>query len=212
MHYALRQPAQVEEGRQYPAIFLMHGLGSNEQDLLPLLDELEDVYVFSIRGPLSQPPGFAFFTIQGFGNPHRPVFEETVEKITDFIDYACSHYSVDPGRLYTMGFSQGAILAMTLGLSLNGRIKGAAALSGYIPSFVQEAYPEKLAYPLSLFISHGETDPIFPLSWGEANTKFFKKREADVVFHIDPSGHAVSQAVQKNLIQWFQAINNGGEK
>ncbi|OES43419.1 alpha/beta hydrolase [Domibacillus iocasae] len=212
MHYALHQPAQVEEGRQYPAIFLMHGLGSNEQDLLPLLDELEDVYVFSMRGPLSQPPGFAFFTIQGFGNPHRPVFEETVEKITAFIDYACSHYPVDSERLYTMGFSQGAILAMTLGLSLNGRIKGAAALSGYIPSFVQEAYAEKLAYPLSLFISHGEMDSIFPLAWGEANAEFFRERGADVVFHIDSSGHAVSHAVQKNLIQWFQAINNGGEK
>ena len=43
-----------------------------------------------------------------------------------------------------MGFSQGAILSMTLGLKLGNRIKGIIALSGYIPAFVKEEYDIQL--------------------------------------------------------------------
>ena len=79
--YELRKPATEEQGRTYPAIFLMHGMGSNEQDILTLVSGLEkDAYVFGIRGPIEQPPGFAYFTIEGFGKPNRSVFADTVRK------------------------------------------------------------------------------------------------------------------------------------
>ena len=42
------------------------------------------MFVFSIRGPFKQPPGYAFFTIQGYGNPHREAFDEAVNKLEEF--------------------------------------------------------------------------------------------------------------------------------
>jgi phospholipase/carboxylesterase len=141
MTYVLRQPKHVEQGKTYPAIFVMHGIGSDEQNMLSMVDGLEDsFYIFGIRGHISQPPGFAYFTIQGFGKPHKEIFDEGVNKLTSFIDYACEQYPLDIGRLYFLGFSQGAILSMTLGLTLGDRIKGVVALSGYIPEFVKEEY------------------------------------------------------------------------
>lgn len=210
MIYELRRPNHVEPDKTYPALFLMHGIGSNEQNILSMADGLEDsFYIFSIRGHLSQPPGFAYFTIKGFGNPHREAFDEGVTRLTDFIDYACEQYPLDISRLYLLGFSQGAILAMTLGLTLGNRIKGIVGLSGYIPKFVKEDYKIRPVDQLSLFISHGEMDEILPFEWGRANDMFFRESGADVTFQSYPEGHTVSTKNQQDFTNWLKkSINN----
>ena len=94
--YELRTPEHIEPGKKYPVIFLLHGMGSNEQNMMPLVSGIEkELFVFSIRGPLQQPPGYAFFTIQGFGNPHRDVFDSAVNKLENFIEYAVENYPID---------------------------------------------------------------------------------------------------------------------
>lgn len=204
MIYELRKPKNVEQEKKYPAIFLLHGMGSNEQNMLPLVNGLEDsFYVFSIRGHLSQPPGFAFFTIEGYGKPHRQVFDEAVNRLTNFIDYACEQYPLDEGRLYLLGFSQGAILSMTLGLTLGDRIKGIIALSGYIPKFVKEEYNIKPVNKLSLFISHGEMDQVLPFEWGIENDKYFREQGASVSFKTYPEGHTVSSENHRDFMKWL---------
>ncbi|MFJ8257982.1 alpha/beta hydrolase [Peribacillus asahii] len=204
MIYELRKPKQVEPGKTYPALFLMHGMGSNEQDLLSLTGGLENsCYIFSIRGHLTQPPGYAFFTIEGFGRPHRSVFDDAVKRITNFIDYACDKYPIDRSQLYLLGFSQGAILSMTLGLTLGDHIKGIVALSGYIPEFVKNEYSIQSVKQLSIFISHGEFDQVLPFEWGKANDAYFKQLGANVAFHAYPEGHTVSQQNYQDFMQWL---------
>ncbi len=204
MMYELRKPSKIELNKTYPAIFVLHGMGSNEQNMLPLVDGLEDrFYIFSVRGPLAQPPGFAYFTIQGYGKPHREVFDHAIDQLAGFIDYAAEHYPLDQGHVYLMGFSQGAIASMTLGLTLGNRIKGIAALSGYIPGFVKEEYPIKPVHQLSLFISHGEFDNVLPYEWGVESNEFFKGLGAQVTFQAYPEGHAVSLKNQQDFTKWI---------
>ena len=204
MIYELRKPKQVDPDQTYPVLFLMHGIGGNEQNMLSLVDGLEEsFYIFSIRGQLFQPPGYAFFTIEGYGKPHREVFDDGVNKLTSFIDYAFEQYPLDASRVYLLGFSQGAILAMTLGLTLGNRIKGIVALSGYIPAFVKEEYTIKNVESLSLFISHGEMDQILPLEWGKANNELFNKLGAAVTFETYPEGHTVSHKNHHDFKNWL---------
>ncbi|WP_180229943.1 alpha/beta hydrolase [Bacillus sp. AFS073361] len=204
MIYELRRPAQTEPGKTYPALFLMHGIGSNEQNMLSLVNGLEDrFYIFSIRGHLPQPPGYAFFTIQGYGKPHREVFDEGIRKLTSFIDYACEDYPLDESQLFLLGFSQGAILSMTLGLTLGSRIKGIIALSGYIPAFVKEEYQIQSVDNLSLFISHGVLDQVLPFDWGLANNEYFSGLGADVTFKTYQEGHTVSMDNHRDFMNWL---------
>lgn len=204
MIYELRKPKQLDPNKRYPALFLMHGIGSNEQNMLSLVDGLEDsFYIFSIRGHLTQPPGYAYFTIQGYGKPNRDVFDDAVNNLTGFIDYACTEYPVDHNNVYLLGFSQGAILSMTLGLTLGNRIKGIVALSGYIPAFVKEEYKIKSVDNLALFISHGEFDQIFPADWGKANNDLFHLLGADVTFKTYPEGHTISQTNYQDFTKWL---------
>jgi phospholipase/carboxylesterase len=208
MIYELRRPKEINPDKKYPALFIMHGIGSNEQNMLSLVNGLEEqFYIFSIRGHLSQPPGFAYFTIQGYGNPHREVFDEGVSKLTSFIDYACEQYPLDKSHLYLLGFSQGAILAMTLGLTLGSKIKGIVALSGYIPAFVKEEYKVKPVDEVSVFISHGEMDQVLPFEWGIANEEYFRGLGAKVAFQTYPEGHTVSLRNLQDFTNWLLIDN-----
>ncbi|MFJ7726351.1 alpha/beta hydrolase [Neobacillus sp. NPDC097160] len=210
MIYELRTPAQLDPEKSYPALFIMHGIGSNEQNMLQMVEGLEDeFFIFSIRGHLSQPPGYAYFTIQGYGKPHREVFDEGINRLTSFIDYALDEYPLDASRLFLLGFSQGAILSMTLGLTLGNRIKGIVALSGYIPAFVKEEYSIKPVDDLSIFISHGEMDQVLPFEWGTANNEYFRKLGADVTFKTYQEGHTVSLKNHQDFINWiFNQLEN----
>ncbi|WP_375088743.1 alpha/beta hydrolase [Peribacillus sp. RS7] len=204
MIYELRKPSKVEPNKTYPAIFVLHGMGSNEQNMLTLVDGMEDrFYIFSVRGHLSQPPGFAYFTIQGYGKPHREVFDHAIGQLASFIDYAAEHYPLDQGHFYLLGFSQGAIASMTLGLTLGNRIKGIVALSGYIPGFVKEEYTINPVNQLSMFISHGEFDNVLPYEWGVESNKFFKGLDAQVTFQAYPEGHTVSLKNQQDFTKWI---------
>ncbi|MFC4558319.1 alpha/beta hydrolase [Virgibacillus kekensis] len=204
MEYVLRKPAEEESQKTYPVIFAMHGMGSNEQDMLSLLSGLEDhFYIFSIRGPLQQPPGFAFFTIEGFGKPHRDTFDTVIGKLTDFIDYAVDEYPIDRSRVYLLGFSQGAILAKSIGLKLGEKIRGIAALSGYIPEFVKDENSSASVKQTSLFISHGQMDPVLPFEWGLASNKYFSNLGAQVTFKEYQVAHGVSEQNYHDVREWL---------
>lgn len=192
MIYEIRLPKNVVPGQKYPALFVMHGIGSNEKNMLSLVDGLDDFYIFSVRGHLTQGPGYAYFTIQGYGKPHREVFDEGIEKLSTFIDYASDKYPINSKQQYLMGFSQGAIVSMTLALKLGNKIKGVVALSGYIPQFVKEEYMINRGENLAVFVSHGEYDQILPYEWGKENVDTFTKLGVPVTFTSYPEGHTVS--------------------
>ncbi|MFZ7945862.1 alpha/beta hydrolase [Neobacillus sp. 19] len=204
MIYELRRPENIIPGKKYPALFVMHGIGSNEQNMLSLVNGLEDFFfIFSVRGHLSQGPGFAYFTIQGYGKPHREIFDVGINKLADFIDYASVNYPIDPEQSYLMGFSQGAIVSMTLGLTLGNKIKGIVALSGYIPQFVKEEYLVNPGKHLSVFISHGEYDQVLPYEWGKENVEYFTKLGVPVTFKSYPEGHTVSEKNLQDFQSWI---------
>lgn len=203
--YELRSPKNIIPGKKYPAIFVMHGIGSNEQNMLSLVGDLdENFYIFSIRGPLTHGPGFAYFTIQGYGKPDREIFDQGIMKLSNFIDYAANQYPLDLSRFYLLGFSQGAITAMTLGLKLGNKIKGVVALSGYIPLFVKEEYEINTGKELSLFISHGQFDQALPFEWGKENVHYFSMLGVPVEFKTYPEGHTVSEKNIQDFKEWLR--------
>ena len=200
--YEMRRPNDLDPTKSYPALFIMHGMGSNEKDMMSLVSGFEEqFFIFSIRGPLAQPPGFAFFTIEGYGKPHRQAFDLAVEQVIGFKDWATGEYPVDKDQIYLLGFSQGAILSMTVGLVTD--VKGIVALSGYIPEFIKTEFKDKSMNNLSLFISHGEVDQVLPFEWGQASRDYFQQLGADVTFRNYPSPHTVSMQNYQDFEKWL---------
>jgi phospholipase/carboxylesterase len=172
--------------------------------MLGLVDGLEEhFFIFSIRGPLEQGPGFAFFTIERFGKPHQDIFGQAIGSLLGFIDWAASEFPIDSSHFYLMGFSQGAILSMSAALAHSNSIKGVVALSGYIPEFVKEEFKGKSMEKTSLFISHGQLDQVLPYSWSQASKEYFEAAGAAVAFKSYPSPHTVSQQNYQDFTTWL---------
>ncbi|MEN0648783.1 dienelactone hydrolase family protein [Caldifermentibacillus hisashii] len=205
LYFNLMKPKTIETDKKYPAIFLLHGMGSNELDLPPLVQAFnEKMFIFSLRGPLVQPPGYAFFTMEDLGQPNENSFKQTIKSVDDFILFATKNYPIDENNLFLMGFSQGAILSMTYAIIHSGKIKGVLALSGYIPAFIKEEYKNAELTQLNLFISHGEDDPVLPFSWGVASKEFLQERGAIVTFKSYQAGHWVTQENFEDIQVWLK--------
>lgn len=202
--YDITFPSNMQPERKYPVIFALHGRGSNEKEIMSLLDGVKDSFIIvGVRGPLSLGSGFEYFTIKSFGNPNIDSFDGAVNMLTDFIDGFSEKYPIDTSRQFLFGFSQGAILSMTLAIKSGNKIKGISALSGYIPKYAIETYPVKPLQDLSIFLAHGESDPIFPLETGKSNYDFFKEKTENITFRTYPTGHQVSPQEKDDFTKWF---------
>ena len=93
---------------------------------------------------------------------------------------------------------------MTLGLLLGSRIRGLAALSGYVPGFVTDDYSPQSLHGMSAFIAHGTADPVFPVQWADRNADVFHSGGADVTQCVQDHGHCVSEETRTDLIRWYE--------
>ena len=203
--HSISIPSEFEEGRKYSVIYALHGRGGNETDIASLLQELkEDFVIIGIRGSLSLSAGYEYFTIKSIGNPDETSFDLAMATLEKFILEAPKAYPIDPSRQFLLGFSQGAILSMTLSLKMGSLIRGIAVLNGYIPKHFKEHYSEKSVKDTAVFIAHGEKDQIFPIHIGQENFDYFKARAEDVTYKSYPIGHSVSQEEKDEVQAWLK--------
>lgn len=216
--YVVQLPKQMDPAKQYPAVFVLHGKGSNEQNMLGLLEDLSDDFiVIGIRGDLPLGAGYQYYELKSIGNPLREPFDRAVRQLRDFIQQADGHYPIDPKRKYVLGFSQGAILSMTLALTMGDQLQGIVALNGYIPDFVKNEYPLRSLKDVSVFISHGQYDSVFPIRIGQETAAYLQERTPHLTFNTYPSDHGVTETNQCDVIRWLYldagiSTKDGGER
>ncbi|WP_017727757.1 alpha/beta hydrolase [Halalkalibacterium ligniniphilum] len=203
--YTIHQPKSIKPGQKYPVIFALHGIGYNEEYIVALVKELKDEFIIiGIRGHLTFEKGFAYYYLKGYGNPDRALFDESMKRLKDFMEYATIKYPIDPEQIYLLGFSQGAILSMSLAIHLGDSIKGVVAMNGYIPSFVKTEYEVKPINHMSIFLSDGKFDEIFPPTIGQENYDYLIERAASVKYTTYLAGHEISKENQQDLVSWLR--------
>lgn len=205
-NFTFEHSVPKELDKQMPAIFLFHGYGSDEKDLLPLVEDLKETrHIFSLRGPITIYSGYAFWNFDEYGTPNSVEFDEAIEFVQSFINKAIEEYNLDPKNIVLLGFSQGAMLAQSLALLMGERISKVVALSGYIPDFVkEEKYVKKSVEHLKIFISHGVNDMVVPYQLGEATRDYFKSLGADITFQSYDSGHFVTLENKNDLVKFIK--------
>ena len=206
----LLRPGSGTDG-SHPAIFLLHGYGSDEADLFSFASELPgELYVISLRAPYPlQPFGYAWYSIdfnapQGKWNDTSQAIASR-ELILETIDLAIEAYSLDAGRISLLGFSQGTILSYALALSYPQRFKSVIALSGYIdPEMLLPDYQKRDLRNLQIYASHGQVDMVIPISWAQQSAGLLKSLKIPHVFEEYPVGHGVSPANLRSFVNWMQ--------
>lgn len=205
--YTYTHAAPKKTAKKMPAIFFFHGYTQDENKMAYLLKDFkESHHIFSLRGPYPLDKGYGMFHLERRGVPVRETFDACVAYAQAFVHQALATYDIDPGDITLAGFSQGAVIAMTLALTMGQTIRRVVALSGYLPPFViEEDYGKVPVDHLEIFISHGVKDAVVPFARGELVRDFFLASGARVTFMAYAGNHVVSPDNRRDLVTFISA-------
>ena len=209
--YELRAP----EGEPAGAIVLLHGRGTSEQDLMPLLDVFDPrgrlVGAFP-RGPLQLPPiGHHWYAVERVGYPDPETFTATYERVQSWLDGLAERTGVPIERTVIGGFSQGAVMAWALGLGPGRpRPAGILAMSGFIPTVPGFELQLEGLDGLPVAITHGALDPVISVELGQAARDRAKAAGADVAYRETNVPHIVDVRLVPGLKDWLDARFSDG--
>lgn len=208
LYHLVREPKIKRE--KNPLLLLLHGYGSNEEDLFSFAAQLPDEYfIVSARAPYSLPPyGNAWYAIT-FDNDMNKFSDhkqaaESRDLIVKFIDEIIDNYPVDKDKVTLVGFSQGTILSYAVALTYPEKVERVAALSGYIDTEIIGSNPDREGLSkLHFFVSHGIVDQVIPVEWARKAPDFLKTLGLDVEYHEYPVGHGVAPQNFYDLLAWI---------
>jgi phospholipase/carboxylesterase len=134
LKYVVRLP--INANQKAPLIILLHGVGSNENDMFNYADQFPDHIVVSARAPIELSEGsYTWFHVQMLADK-RSINANEAEKsrtlLKLFIDQIIELYLADSTNVTLLGFSQGAIMAYSVSLTTPEKVKNIGAFSGRI--------------------------------------------------------------------------------
>ena len=208
--FSLTHRLKKSTQKNAPAIFMLHGYGSDENDLFSFAGDLPEKYtIISAKAPYAMPGmGNAWYSInfeapQGkFSNTEEAI--QSRELVLKFIDECVAAYRLDEKQINILGFSQGGIISYALAMSYPEKFKQIIALSAYIDeSMFLTDYQNKTHQHLRFFATHGTQDPVIPVEWAKRNQPFLSRFTDDVIYSEYPIGHGVNPEILQKLIGWL---------
>lgn len=215
IHTIERKPENTSANTRSPLLVLLHGYGSNEHDLMGLAPYLDSrFHIVSARAVLTLGPGmYAWYHLSGMPGSLIPDTEtrvQSLETLQKFLPQLISQVDADPDHVYLLGFSQGCVMSLSLGLTLPDVVAGVVGISGYLdPDILTKIDPTKFS-TLDAITMHGTYDDVIPVAQGQASRdalqqlpfKSYAYHEYPIAHSIHPDGLMLAQ-------NWFAERLNG---
>src|SRR6478672_13374682 len=193
-------------------LVLHHGRGTDEGDLIRLADFLDPeqrLRVVSPRAPLQLPgsPGYHWYLVPRVGFPDPETFEAARLALAELHDRRWEETGVGPGRTVLGGFSMGAVMSYTMGLSAERpSVAGILAFSGFVPTV--EGWEPALAdrTETRAFVSHGRNDPVIGIDFAERARELLAEGGLDVTYRESDLGHQIDPAHLSEASAWLGEV------
>lgn len=202
------------------SIIVLHGLGADGNDFVPIAQELDLSAVGDVRFVFPHAP-IRPVTING-GYRMRAWYDILGTELTRREDEAGLRQSqadvqallereaargIPPARTVLMGFSQGCAMALLAGLRAPQRLAGLVGLSGYLP-LASHTPSERSAANLDvpIFLAHGDDDPVVPLARGSASRDALVALGYPVEWNEYPMEHSVCAEEIEDLNAWLLRV------
>lgn len=211
LHHLIREP-KIKLDKN-PLLLLLHGYGSNEEDLFSFASELpEEYFVVSARAPFDMGFGsYAWYAINFDADENKfsdiPQAQSSRDLIANFIDEVISKHAIDKENVTLVGFSQGCILSYAIGLSYPEKVRRIAGMSGYFNEEIATSdYATNDFSNLKIFSSHGTVDQVVPVDWARKTEPKLKALGIDVLYKEYPIGHGISPQNFYDFKTWLENI------
>lgn len=206
----LERPAEPEPGRVPWLLVLMHGVGSNEHDLMGLAPFVPaQFHVISLRAPFVMGPGaYAWFqfTVDADGTRHIDVQQEQQARklVQQAVEQAARLLDIPSGRVVVGGFSQGGIMALSQLLTQPQTLRAAMAWhSRLLPEVLPQQAPDAALAGKSLWVSHGTYDNVIPLTSAHAIRDRAKRLPLNLCYQEYPGAHEIRPEELRASMQWL---------
>jgi phospholipase/carboxylesterase len=191
-------------------LVLVHGVGGNETNLVPLGETVADADTLVVfpRAPLTLGPGqYAWFPVRFGPNGPEMDFEQAQRSnrvLQEFIAGLQAQHHIAAEDTVIAGFSQGGIMSASVGLTAPERVAGFAVLAGRIlPEIEPFAGPAEALRKLDALVVHGRRDDKLPVAWAERADAMLERLGVphEVVLH--DGGHDVPPEAQRAFAEWW---------
>ena len=190
-----------------PLLLLLHGYGSNEQDLIGLASYL-DVRLMCVSARASYAldfGGFAWFNIDMRPEGISFDFDEarqSLQQVLALVEVLAAEYQ--PSKLFVGGFSQGATMALAIALQQPDRFAGALALSGLYGEALMPEDPQSVR-GFKVFVSHGIQDSKISIAQARASKELLDPLGLDMVYNEYDMPHTIDQSCLEDISVWLRA-------
>jgi phospholipase/carboxylesterase len=218
----LARPPDAPHGARAPLLMLLHGVGSNEEDLFNLAPQLDPrFYVLSLRGHYEIAPNqFGWYERAFTPMGHEPNVEQAESSrrnLAEFIVQAVEHYEADPDLVFLMGFSQGASLCLASLLTEPRNIKGVVSIAGrLLAALFKPGSPMggKLAdapdlAKRALFLGHGISDQTTPIEMARGAEKILSRAPLEMTYREYEMGHEIGERCLREMDVWLRTQLGG---
>lgn len=208
----LHRPAASDVAAPW-LLVLMHGVGSNEQDLFGLAEFVPpQFHVVSLRGPFALgPASHAWFEFSVARDGTRTIdrAQEALsrEKIIQTVQALAAQLAVPASRVVLGGFSQGGIMALSLLRTRPELLQAALVMhSRLLPEVDALAAPAGALQGKQLWVSHGLQDGVIPLASAQAIRAHAATLPLALTYREFPGAHEIRPAELQAAMQWLDGL------
>ncbi len=205
--YLIRQPKIKSE--KPPLIVLIHGFGANEFDLFSFADQLPGKFlVISARAPNTVDEGrYSWYRVDpssGMSIVNDGAEKKSREVVIQFIESIKQQFKINDQQIFLCGFSQGAGIAFSVGLTRPDLVRGIAAMSGRLLDQIKPDIADKnRLQSLRIFISHGVADDRVNIQEGRNSKLYLESIGVIPLYKEYPDGHSISKKMIVDLSKWL---------
>ncbi len=200
-------------------IIWLHGLGADGHDFEPIVTQLglpdslplRFIFPHAPSIPVSLNGGYimpAWYDIKqndlGIEHDHDGILS-SARDIQTLIEQEEMH-GIDASHIILAGFSQGAAMALHVGLRQTKALAGIAALSSYLLVPDQTNQFTKASSTTPVFMAHGVHDPVVPFNLGDHTRRRLESLGYSIQWHSYPMEHHVCPDEIRHIGAWIHAI------